>query len=385
MQVLWNTIENNKFLYSDVLGYCILGEHFSISSFILLPFYFLFGSEPKILLYVQALIVTAGGILIYLISKERLNNRPLALLFCLSYFLYPYTSNVIFNPFGYNELCLAIVGILALFYSLNKNKYWYIVILLFCLSIREEMSLLTFMVGMYLLLGLKRKALGIITIVISVLWSVFCLYVIIPYFRGEAYPFFWIRYGSLGKDLFDCIKNILIYPEIVIDKLLIANKLIAVVLLFLPVGCLCLLSAKILIIIPYLLLQLVSDWSTQYYLLAQYSAPIISVVFISAIDGLQKFNKYKWLNWVFLWTSSICFALFYQPPLVAIYNNAEGYSIKEHTRLMLLRFELSKAEKYFKENKEKIRRMIPEDSSLSCQNNLASYFACRDKIYEFPD
>jgi len=283
--LIWNTLQGN-FFYSEIKGYCTLGDHLDPILLLFLPFYF-FGLGPRFLFITQTILIALGALPIYWLAKERLKDSPFTLLFPLAYLLYIPTVNITFQ--GFYQIALAITPLLLAFYYLLNDKYrpflLWLLVALFC---QEDVALVAAFLGGYILLKKKPKLLGSSLLLGGLALFVIDLQIIIPYFKGTNYTYFE-RYAYLGTSTAAALKTLFTRPFFVFKHILITDKILYLVGLFLPVAFLSFLAPSALIpAIPALAQNLLSTYSDMYQLGTRYPSATIPFVFMSAILGLEK-------------------------------------------------------------------------------------------------
>ncbi|MFH0773925.1 MAG: DUF2079 domain-containing protein [bacterium] len=296
-QIFWNTIRG-RILHSTWYGHNFLGEHMSPILILIAPIYSLW-QDPRMLLFFQTFFTGIAAIPIYLIAYHKLKDRFLSLVFACCWLLHPFLSRI--NLCGFYEVSLAPFLLSLTFLALIKQRIkTYFLLAFLCLMIKEEMSLLMAFFGVYIFLRHNKK-IGIITIATALLWGLISLKLLTPNISpvlGEKATYQHIeRYRHLGKNLSEIAGNILFHP-IAIGKIILApEKIITIILLFLPFGFFSLFSLSFLPGMPILLMHLIAYFPIQYNLFWHYSAPILPFMAISAIYGfaniVERLKRYK--------------------------------------------------------------------------------------------
>lgn len=277
-------------------------QHLSFIFYLILPFYMLYKSVIT-LLFIHTLAVAIGAVPVYLIAKEKISESA-GLFFAVMYLLFHPVHGVNYDPFS--ELGFAVTPLLFAFYFFMKRKLFYCwIFLLITLTVKEDMSFIVMAFGLYgiyisILEMLREKpfkfafsrlfANSLAMFIVGAVYIYLALYVIIPYFsNGHAYGYFSERYGYLGSSLSEVAANIFIHPGLVLKSLLIKKKIFAVLEVLMPFGFLSLLELPVLLIaLPSILINLLSDYEFMYNSGTRYLAPWISFIVISAIFGMSK-------------------------------------------------------------------------------------------------
>lgn len=144
-----NVVHNNSF---PEVSYRRLGQHFTPALLLWLPIYALFPA-PATLLAIQVTLITAAGLLLYVLARVYLSGR-LALMITASY----YCGNAVVGPAfsNFNDLCQIPLFIFGLLLALEKRVWWLFWLLAVAtLAIREDSGVVLFGVGVYMV-GSRR-------------------------------------------------------------------------------------------------------------------------------------------------------------------------------------------------------------------------------------
>lgn len=282
-QVIWNTYQGRLFGSSvEVEQY--LGDHVQLIMLLLAPLYALW-ADAAVMLVVQSILLSAGAIPVYRIARRHLEDEKLALVFAAAYLLYPTIGFV--NRFDFHPLTFVIFFLLAAYDLLEADKVrWASVFVLLALICREDVGFTVFAFGLYVALAMGRRRLGLIWAATGLAWSATTLLVIMPYFRGEA-PDTFARYGWLGSTIPEMMRTLLTRPGYVLSHQLgdpLRQQFLLKLLL--PVGFLALLAPTTLLVgLPALAYNLLSETPSQSSIYFQYISPVIPFLFVAAIRG----------------------------------------------------------------------------------------------------
>jgi uncharacterized membrane protein len=256
------------------------------------PFYFIHAG-PETLLVIQTVVLALGAVTIYLLAKKILANPLLPLIFAIAYLLYPAMQRA--NIFDFHAGTFATTFLLFMFYFWLAKKYWWS-FLFFILSIlsKEQVGLTTAIFGIYTILNLKFQkntknilfSLSIITI--SIIWVFLSFSVIIPYFRG-AQHFAVVRYGDFGDSPLRIIEGIIKNPYTLSKYIFRMDTFNYFFFLLGPLSFFSLLSPiQLLISLPEVAINLLSNSWNMRNIIFHYTAVIQPFVFIAAIYGVKK-------------------------------------------------------------------------------------------------
>ena len=104
---------------------------------LLSPFYLIW-EDPRVLLLIQTIILSFGGIFVYLISKHLLSNKTISLVFAFCFYLNPAVNYT--NLFDFHAVTLATTFFLSAFYFIFKSNYKLVVLFLILAGITKEQT-----------------------------------------------------------------------------------------------------------------------------------------------------------------------------------------------------------------------------------------------------
>ncbi len=284
-QVIWNTWHGDWFASSMEVSH-YLGDHVQLIFLLLAPLFGLW-ADARMLLIAQSLLLSLGGVFVYRIALRQLGDRWLAVLFTLVYLLFPLLGFV--SRFDFHPVVFTIPFFLAANDLLESDHPWWAsLFILLALSLREEVGLTVFAFGLYAAIFMGRRRLGLIWAAGGLAWSLTALFAIIPFFRGGSSDTVG-RYAWLGESPAQILGTLLSKPGMVVQHLLVPYRAAVPVKLLLPVGFLALLApAPLLVTLPALTYNLLSETPSQSSIYFQYLAPVVPFVFIAAIQGAQR-------------------------------------------------------------------------------------------------
>jgi uncharacterized membrane protein len=159
-----------------------------------LPIYYLF-PYPATLTVLQAVFVTAAGLVLYALARIYL-EPAIATLITLSY----YGANAILGPTlaNFHDLSQIPLFVFSLLLAMEKRCWWLFGILVICtLAIREDSGITLFGIGMYMLLSRRFPRIGLVVCSLSFLYMVALTNLIMPLFSDDiAKRFMLERFGQ---------------------------------------------------------------------------------------------------------------------------------------------------------------------------------------------
>jgi uncharacterized membrane protein len=361
-QVIWSTAHGHPFW--DTLDpfvqryHLFLGQHFSPGLALLAPLYLLAPSVYT-LLVVQTLALAAGAVPIYILATRRIGDERPALLLALAYLAYPALAYT--NLFDFHEITLAVPLLALAVERLDAGKPGAALVTL-CLALlfKEEIGLIAAAFGAYALLGLHRRALGPLLIVLGIGWTAAVVFWAVPLLRGGPYLFDQryqgglLQHGSLN----------LAY----LAHFLSAAKLEYLALLLLPLLLLPLLGGwAALLLVPTIAYTLLSSYPLQYDIHYHYAAPLIPLLFAAAVYGLLRFPPHwrPWLAGALLVT--VCGSAWLVGPLPGERGfTASSYTMGPRERAM-----------------SRLAALVPPNATLAVDNQLGAHLTERRWVTHF--
>lgn len=301
---------------SSFTGFHILGDHAALILYLLALLYKI-SANVHWLLAVQALSLAVGALPTWHLARVAGLSESTAITMVAVYLLYPLVFNL--NLFDFHPEVIALPSLLVAILAARLNKInWFCAALALILSCKAVLALTVAAMGIWLLFFEKKRACGIIALFAGVVWFLIATQIIIPFFGGEvaAISRHFPRYSYLGNSFPEMAKNILLQPWLVLRKIFSLETLEYLLLLTAPL--IWLLSPRHLVAltgaIPTLVLNILSENSTQRNLVQQYSLPILPFLLVAAIAYLCQrshflFRSSKKLNYFLIFWSLIAFLI----------------------------------------------------------------------------
>ena len=276
-QSLWNTLHGH-FLFNNFENTSHFAIHFSPWLLLLMPIYALWPG-PHILLLLQSLALAAGAWPLYFLSKKIINQKW-ANVIVLLYLLYPSLHWV--NLFDWHPVTFAIPLFLAWFYFWQAEKYlWAAAMMAAAVSTEEDMIVAAFFVGLFMLTK-KQYRPGLMVMGLTGAYFLLATKVLMPAFGGGLVRL--DRYAQFGGTASGIAASVILQPSLTAATLFQWSKLQYIGNLLLPVAFLPLLAPLTLILlIPGLLQNLLTNFSLQFSNVYQYDSILIPFIFVGVI------------------------------------------------------------------------------------------------------
>ena len=287
--------------YSSMTGLHLFADHGAWTLYIASLVYKVFPSV-YILLFSQSFSLCFTTIPLWFLCKSKEISDRNSLLIILCWLFQPVVFNI--NLFDFHPEVWA-MPLLSLFYLFEKRNKLSLCLLFafFILGTRDGLVLLIFGLGIEQFL--KKKfwfSLGLFFT--STTWFVFLNNFAFPALNGDKGTVMALsRYEAYGSNFSEIILNILLQPNLLLSNIDWEGSFFYLIILFLPVlFFLRRISFQTLVVsIPLLVTNILSESSAQRDLVHQYSLPISLIIIISLINGFQKNNFYFRYNFRLIW------------------------------------------------------------------------------------
>lgn len=286
-------ISQNQTPFSSLMAINIWGDH---AAFIFYPLALLYKIYPDVhwLLLVQAVSLALGAWPSWSLARQAgLNNSISGAIACI-YLLYPLVFNV--NLFDFHPEVIALPALLAAILAARLNKtLWFCAAIVLVLSCKAVLSLTVAAMGLWLLCFDKKRNCGLIALFLGAGWFLVATQTVIPYFNQGREHAGIGRYQYLGNSVFEIAINLIVKPNLVLERLFSLKTFEYLALLLLPVfwwlspGHL----SSLISAVPMLAMNILSDIPAQRDLIHQYSVPILPFLLVAVISSLAYSNQQK--------------------------------------------------------------------------------------------
>ncbi len=353
--------------------------HFSPIFYLYLPFYMVLPS-PVTLYILQTAAVLSAVIPLSKLAKSKGLSNGMTLVVCLLFCLFPALIGGASG--GFHEYALLIPLLFWLIWALEETKLWAIVTFgILCLCVRETAAVYLVALGLYRLIscGFKKenekqkrdRILGLSILGVSLVYLISALLILTYAGQGTLITRFSNITGIYNTTFGTLIKEILVNPAIVIYEILTTSKLLFTLCFLLPLLILPFMSgqkATLVLLVPFVALNLLSDFSYHIRMDFPYALGSIPFIFYMVVLTLEKHpklpaKKERISQWIAL---AFCCTL-----IVGAYRAAN---------------ESFQAEYLLSGTKEPVTisqalEMIPEDASVTASSRLLTALADREEIY----
>lgn len=369
-QAIWNTLYG-RFLFPTISNKSILANHFSPFMALLSPL-FLIWSDIRVLFLVQTVGLAVAGLFLYKIV--RVKHPTLAPWFLLAFYLNPALHEVALVDF--RRVTLAVPFLAMALYALYVRNRWLMAVgMVFALLCKEDIALIVFMTGVYLLFFERDWKWGALLVVAGVAWAVVVMLWVLPAFipardgprlHLQANNFFCLEGDSYG----DILANALRKPWVFFQRMFDRAAMRALWRVFLPLGFILPLLAPdwLLIVLPSIIYMLLScNWRV-HELRNWYMASVLPGLF-AAIAVVLTRRPGQWARWLvvgLLCMTVVGYGLFSYAPLGGNYDSSL-YQVTAHHRLA-----------------SEVIAAVPPDAHVAAQDPYVPHLSHREHIYLYP-
>lgn len=379
-QVLWQSLHGRWFQTADPSHPNLVYRTTFHADFLLLaylPFYAIW-ADPRTLMIVQLLAVASGVIPLFWLARKKL-GAPVGALLSVLYLFYP--AQLWGMTFDVHAVVLAVPIFLWAWWAATKRNWWlYYPLIFFALLAKEEVGLVVAAMGFYWFWRPKYRTMGIISMVVGLSWTALMLGWAIPAARHHSGHFGLEYYAAYGSTFTEIIKNVLTHPGQVLADLFGYSGMTIHRQLLLPLGLLPLVGLPILILaLPELIINLLSNNPSQHQIYFQYMSVIIPFVFLATIDGWARARSWllrrpRWPLYKLLVVGVIGLAA------ISIYR----WSPLPGTRHSYEAMRVFIASPY-RADIAVVKQTLKSTDRVATTNALAPQFSRRDWIWSFPN
>ena len=369
-QAIWNTL-HGRYLFSTLEDQSILANHFSPFLALLSPL-FLLWDDVRVLFLVQAVgLATAGLLLSRIVHARRPSFAPW---FLLAFFLNPALHEVALVEVRRVTMAVPFLA-LALYALYARRRVWMVVGLGLALLCKENIGLVVFMVGVYLLLFERDWKWGVAVALVGIAWAVGVTLWVVPAIASRPdetvtlYPQIEV-FCIEGESYSQILANLLHEPQILLGRLVDRSAWQALGRIFFPLGLVLPFLAFdwLLIVLPSLAYMLLSCMPAMHHLESWYVASVLPGLFAAVAVTLTRLSErlVRWATAGLVGTAAIGYILFSPVPPGARFES-ELYRIDAHDRLAA-----------------QVIDAIPADARLAVQDPYVPHLTHRENIYVFP-
>lgn len=303
--------------------------HLAVVWALVAPAYRLLPS-PCLLLTLQAALVGAAAIPIYLCLKDRLGPLQSAGL-AGAYLLYPTTQHAVLHEL--HSLTWAAPFVVGSWWAARSRRWATSAVLgLAALACREDAALAGVGAGLALLCERRTRLAGALAVLAFSAWFAFAVTRLMPGL-GESQDWRNLRFASLGATNAEILSTLLTRPLHVAGLLLQPAKLVSAAMFLVPLACLPLLGGRYLLAAaPLFLVLFLSDSVAAYSYLLFYTLPVLPFLVLGCGEALLRLERWggaglRWAAWSALLAASAAATVLFGPSPLGLTFWDRGYQL----------------------------------------------------------
>jgi uncharacterized membrane protein len=293
-QAVWNSSEGRILEATDEYGELTsrLKNHADFLLLAFVPLYWI-APSPHWLLVAQAAVVGLGAVPLYWLARRFLGRDLPAALLAVAYLFNPGLQSA--NLFDFHAQMMAGTFLLFAFhYLLERRLLPFVAFAVLASLTKEGIVLIVAMMGLYALFVERRPRWGIPIFLAGVGYFLLTMEVIIPLFNtGAASELVEGRYEAFGGSVGGVVKTTLTDPIFVLSYVLSGEKALYLTYLTGTSWFLGLLAPTVLVLpLPELAINLLSDRPQMTNVRYHYSAPILPFTYVAAAAGIYNLVRF---------------------------------------------------------------------------------------------
>ncbi len=350
--------------------------HMSPIYYLLLPFYCLYPT-PATLQVLQAGVLASAVIPLWKLGKHHGLSGLQRMLLCAVLLLYPAVAGG--TSYDIHENCFLLPLILWLLYGIDRQNFWMCAVAgLLVLTVKEDAAVYVAVIALYWILRTvlrynraQRKTLiaGVVLLFISVVW-----FFLVTTFLAQAgdgvmtYRYSNFLYGN-SSSLLTVIEAVLVNPMKMLLECTDREKLVFIAQTILPLLGLPLFTRKFeryILLIPYVLINLMSDYQYQHDIFFQYTFGSTACLVYLTLVNLADLRQSRVRLFALAAAVLVSGGFF----LGAVVPKASPYP----------RYVQTYSSRY--RQMEQTLAQIPQDASVTATTFYTTYLSQRDILYD---
>ncbi len=372
VQAVWSTAHGRPLEMTDgSTGEQIvrLGSHVDPILALFAPLWLL-APSPVTLAAVQVAACGLGALPVLWLGRRHLESERTAALLALAYLASPWLAWTALDAL--HPVTFAIPLFLYAIWFLDTNRLRpFTICAVLILATGELMGLSLAALGVWFWLSRGQRRIGLAVAVAGLSWTLVCLKVIVPAFRGEESPFYE-RFASVGGSPGGIVKTVFTDPGAIAYALFTGADVSYLAFLAIPLAAAFLLAPGLAAVaLPQLLVNGLSDWSGTTDPRHHYVAGVLPFIFAGTVLGLARLpaaHRTRVAAAILVF-SSFCAVTF--GPWPGTPGAASG---RFHPTLPSAQVEALRA----------AVELLPDDAPVTATNGVGSHLSARRYFYSVP-
>lgn len=374
VQAVWSTAHGRPLEATELGGeqFTRLGAHFDPALALLAPLWLAWPS-PEALLVLQAVVLALGAPAVYLLARRHLGSEGAAALLAFAYVLSPALGWMSLADF--HAVALATPLLLWAFWFLDGGR---LVPFTLCAALasatKEEVGLAVAAMGIWHAVSRRRALPGAAVAVVAATAAVLAATVVVPRFSPTGTSSFYGRYERVGGSPAGLARTAFTDPGRIVGEAGERRDGAYAVRLVAPLAGVSLAApGALLVALPEVALNVLSDTRTQTSIRYQYSATALAALFAAAIFGARRLTRLTGLRPVTVAgvvAGASLGGAYLLGPLPAPGGDGlagDTFRVSRHDRAAAAALEV-----------------IPDGAPVSASNSLGAHLSARRRILSFP-
>lgn len=353
--------------------------HVSLVYYLLLPVYWLF-PYPVTLQILQAAVLGSAVIPLWLIAKNQGLSSPFRCGLCFLLLLYPAYSGG--TGYDIHENAFLTPLLLWLFYGIDKRCGWLTALAgALTLLVKEDAAVYVAVIGLWLMIrSITQKKTdwrNLVTGFFLLIGAIGWFLLVTDYLTSNGQGVMTYRYSNMIADgsgsLVKVVQTVFLCPMKAVYECIDPEKLDFIAATMLPLLGIPFITRhyeRMILLIPYLLVNLISDYRYQHDIFFQYTfGSTAFIIYLTAVN-IRDLSKMKASD------------LFKAGPLVLALTASCVFFGKQVVPTALYYPNTYRSYETYYANLRQLLDTIPEDASVSATTFYTSYLSQRDIIYD---
>ncbi|HEX6595325.1 MAG TPA: DUF2079 domain-containing protein [Acidimicrobiales bacterium] len=286
-QGVWQLAHGRQFV--TVRGLNILGHHMNLVLLLIAPFYRL-GAGPEFLAFVQVAAQASGAVAVFLLARDRLADRWLALVLAAVLLLnptYQFLAWEFFHPDA-----VAIAPLLFAYWAARARRWgWFAVAAVLAVACKEDAALAVAGIGVLVAFRDNRR-IGALAAGLAAAWFMLSTRIFQPALIPGNAPFYDTFFGDLGNSFGEVVKNSVVRPGTTFDLATRPDRLSYYRLMLAPLAFLPLASlSTFLIAAPMLAVNVLTTFPYARDYEYHYSALVVAGGILATVEGIARLGR----------------------------------------------------------------------------------------------
>ena len=357
--------------FVTIRGLHLFGHHANFILLLFAPFYRLGIDGPIFLLIVQVAAQASGAVAIYLLAKDRLADRWLAVVLGVVLLLHPSFQFQVLHFFHPDSL--AIGPLLFAYWAARTERWrWFTLAAVLAVACKEDVALAMAVIGLLIAVRGNRR-IGLITLACSIGWYLLATRVLMPEFLGGLPPFYDSFFGDFGNSPSEVALNVIANPGQAFEVATQSDRLDYYRMMFAPVAFLAIAAVPTLLVAaPMLFVIALTTWPYAREIQYHYSSLVVAGIMLATVEGIawtaQRQGARRFLVGVVAATSLAATVAWGPSPISTKYRSG-FWPLQSDPR---------------NEIKEAAASLVPEHVAVSAVYYFVPHLDHRERIYVFP-